>query len=160
MAGITVVISEGTEINYEGAVNIPEFLKLLRSWMKKHDYDITEKDYETSARGKLKTSRWRWECDKKPDDFNKYLLKIKFGMADGEEKTIDGEKVVFGKFRVAVDAEMERDYDDKWKKPGQKFLRAMYDRFFQEEKETKVSKRLKDDLKDLVNTIKQYLNLE
>jgi len=79
-------------------------------------------------------------------------------LSDYREGNVDGTKVVDGKLKITFNAEVERDYDEKWKKsPVKRFVRAIYERYVTEAKQSKVDRALKDLVSDLRLEIKRYL---
>src|SRR3989344_3141848 len=63
-------------------------------------------------------------------------------------------KVIDGRLKFVINAEIQRDYDQKWKtNPLRKIARAVYDRYVIEEKQDRVSKELKSIIDNLKKEI-------
>ncbi len=144
---------------YEGPVEVKELLKVMKRWFERNSYDVQEKQYSTKAKGEGRSIMVKWECDKKPDDYHRYIMTVKTKI-DGKEAVVDGEKMLEGTMSADFEGQIEYDMENKWQRPSQRFLRAIYDKFFMEEKEAKIIKRLKDDVISFANEVKRYLNIE
>ncbi len=158
MARVTERIVKDVSVVYSGVVNMQELLDLLRKWCKKHNYDIEEKEHRSKETEAGKVLAIKWACDRKQDDYHKYYLKVKLELSKAKEAVVDGENVFEGELKCSFDAELQRDYENRWQKPSQRFLRAVYDRFFMEDKGERMHRRLRQDLDSLVTEIKRYLN--
>lgn len=158
---ITDKVVKGVEVTYEGVFDLHDFLDSLKKWFKSKGYDVTEKLYESKAKATLKSIKIKWECDRKPTDYDKYIIKLGIDCSDLNEGEVDKVKVVEGKVKVSVEAEHEKDYDEKWRgKPTLNFFRAIYDKFVIEEKENAIAKNLKKDTDSLVSEVKNYFNIK
>lgn len=154
-------IVKGVEVSYEGVFDLHDFLDFLKKWFKSKGYDVTEKMYITKAKGDLKNVTIKWESDRKPTDYDKYIIKCGIDASDLKEGEVDSVKVVQGKVKVTIDADHEKDYDERWRgKPTLNFLRAVYDKFVIEEKENNLVKNLKKDCEALSSEIKGYFNIK
>ncbi len=148
------------ELSTEGVIDFKEFLNVIKALFKKYGYDLTEKVYNSKTSDGLRNTSLIWHFDNKPDDYNQCIVKIKIKLDDYKEGTVDNKKVVDGKLSLGVDAEINRDYDQKWKTaPMKKFFRAIYDKYVAETKQDRVTKDLTKLVEELKKEIKQYLHI-
>lgn len=153
----TDIIINDLEFNYEGVLNFKDFLKFVKDFFKSYNYDFNEKTYGTRG-SDLKTTKMKWIFEKKIDDYNNAKITLKIGLTDYKEGYVDGEKVADGKLGIKIRGEMERDYQEKWKKaPAKKFLRGVYDKYISSGKQSKVDNKVKDMVDHLIKDVKQYL---
>ncbi len=160
MAKITEKISENLAITYEGAVNWKELQTVMKKWCSRYDYDIEERTHSTKPFESGKVTTIEWVCDRKPDDYHKFLIKVKIEMKDLREAEVDGEKLREGTATVTYAADLQHDYEGRWQRPTQRFLRAFYDKFVLEEKEAKIIQRLKQETNSFMAEVKRYLNVK
>lgn len=150
-------IIKDIEFNYEGVFDFREFLHLLRAFFKRYDYDIDEKVYALSKKGGLNNTKIKWDCDRKLDDYNHAYIKPTINLRDYKESYVNGAKVVDGKLSVEVDAEVERDYSEQWKKhPTKKFVRAVYEKYVVSGKQKNVDNAVRNLVQNLIAEMKQY----
>ncbi len=157
----TDLIINGFDINYSGAIDFKDFLRMFKGFFKKYDYDVDEKVYDTKTDNEgLKSTTIKWACDKKVDDYNKVVIKPSISLSNYKEGFVDGSKVADGNLKINIKVEIERDYDEKWKKsPVKNFFRSIYERYVSEEKQDKVTKEAKSIFENLKKELKQYLNI-
>ncbi|MBI2148501.1 hypothetical protein HYU23_02380 [Candidatus Woesearchaeota archaeon] len=148
------------EFIHEGVFDFKELLRIMKEFFSRHDYDIDEKLYDTKNKNDLKTTTIKWNADRKVDDYNKCIVKLAINIGDYKEGYVDGIKVVDGKLKITFNAEVERDYDEKWKKsPTKKFFRAIYEKYITEAKQSKVDNNLRNLVENLRKEIKQYFSV-
>ena len=147
-------------VSYSGVFDIHDFLDFLKKYMKQNGYDMTEKLYDSKAKASINSIKIKWACEKKATDYDMYNIALTIDFTDIKEGKIEGKKVVEGNLKVLIEAEHEKDYDEKWrKKPTLNFMRAVYDKFIIESKEQKLAKKLKEEANDIADEIKKYLNI-
>ena len=148
------------EFLYEGVFDFKELLEIIKEFCDKRGYDIDEKLYNNKVKGDFKNTSIKWTADRKIDDYNKCVVKLTINLNDYKEGHVDGRKVVDGNLKIIFNGEVERDYDEKWKKsPTKKFLRALYEKYIVESKQDKVNSSLKNLIDDLKNEIRLYLKV-
>lgn len=146
-------------ISYEGVFDFKEILQVIKEFLSRGNYDLDEKLYDTKVKGDFKNTIIIWAADRKVDDYNKCVVKIGINLSDYKEGHVDGVKVVDGKLKIGFNADVERDYDEKWKKsPTKKFIRAVYEKYIVEGKQSKIDSNLKTFVENLRKEIKQHLN--
>ncbi len=155
------VIIPSIEISYSGHFDIKDFQAVMKKWLKKAEYDYTEKGFDIKTAGETKTALTRVEADKKLDDYHKLIIKPTITISNYKEVKVDGKKIAEGDVKVKVEAEIERDYDEKWKaKPLKRFLRGFFDKFIASEHEGKIAGILKKETHEFIQEIKLYFNIE
>lgn len=145
------------EFVHEGVFDFKDFLQLLKAFFKRYNYDVDEKLYDNKIKNGMRNLKIKWTCDRKVDDYNKCIIKLTLDLKDGKEGVVDGLKVVDGQLKVTYNAEIERDYDEKWKvAPAKRFLRSLYDKYVSGIKQSKIDTGLKDLVETLKKEVKQY----
>ncbi|MBS3174530.1 hypothetical protein J4440_01495 [Candidatus Woesearchaeota archaeon] len=153
-------IVKDLELLHEGVFDLKELLNIIKEFFKRHDYDLTEKSYNSTTKDGLKTTVLKWDFDRKVDDYNQCFAKLSIELNNYKEGFVDAKKVIDGRLKFVINAEIQRDYDQKWKtNPLRKIARAVYDRYVIEEKQDRVSKELKSIIDNLKKEIKQYLGI-
>ncbi len=146
------------EFVYEGVFDFKELLSIIKEFVKRYKYDLNEKGYETKGKGEVKTTKLRWEFERKLDDYNKAVVKLKIELADYKEGHVESVKVVDGKLKIEFNADIIRDYNENWKvAPAKKFFRALFDKYVMEIKQKKVDDSVIDLVDSLRSEIKRYL---
>ena len=149
------------KVSAQGVYDFQGFLHHLTSWMKRHNYTINEKLHAASTKDAKKSVVIKWSCDTEYDDYHQFLLKVKISASNYTEGLAKGKKVLEGEISVSIDAEVERDYENKWATQGpvKKFLRAFYDSVLAAPKKDTVNSELENHLESFMSEIKRYLNL-
>lgn len=148
------------ELNYSGVFDLKEFLNLTKKVLGRYDYDLDEKLYETKTKDDLKNTTIKWQFDRRLDDYNKGVVKLKININNYSENYIEGKKVVKGDLNVKLNGEVIRDYEDKWKKlPTRKFFRALYDQYIGKEREDNITRSVKDMVELFRKEFKKYFNI-
>ncbi len=141
--------------DYSGALDFPEFLDHIKDWFDRHGYDINEKEY-TEKKREPRVHQIKWECDKKVDDYHKFVIKPKIKI-EFKEVEKDNKKLFEGDLTVTIKADVIRDHEENWKgSTTKRFARAIYDKFIMEEKESVVNSKLKKEVISLFNELKKY----
>ena len=131
---------------------------MILEWRDRNNYGHPNEIFYTSKEvdGKL-NSVFRWDIDKKVDDYNKFHLVIDVTISDAEDSDEGGRRVLNGMISVKIVAKIERDYDERWTKtPKTKFLRAVYDKLISESKMHVLEGEIENDAKNLFDEVKRY----
>lgn len=158
----TDFIVKDLSVSYSGVFNLKEFYKYIKRWFKDDGryQDINEKLYEEDRRGDLKITNIKIEAKKRVDDYTKFVIKTTINASDYEDVTVKGKDMQKGDLKVKFNAEIEKDYEERWvEKPFRKFFRGLYDKFMIGFKVDALTKELTDEAYDLYNEVKKYLNL-
>ena len=154
----TEIVFKETVLEFSGILDFKEFLKTLREFFKRHDYDVNEKNYHSKPKDGFKNMKIVWVCDRKYDDYNEAVVKIKIEMNNYKEST--GKKLVEGDLKVSIVGEMNRDYGNKWTQNVFKiFIRSLYDKYISGIKSGAADKELKKVIDGLNYEVKQYLQI-
>jgi len=157
MAEIDIVIP-GLKIIKEGVFNLKEVYNLINEFLCQRGYDLTEKEQMYNEEGKLKI---KYEADKKADDYTKFIIEITITGAGTKEVELKNKKASSGKFSIKIEAKLKKDYEDTWdKRPFQKFMREIFDKFVLGSKFDRYSKELTDEAYALYNELKSYIGLK
>ena len=159
----TDFIVKGLTVKYSGVFNLKELYKYIKRWLKETGsfQDINEKLYQEEEKEDLRTTTIKVDSKKKVDDYTKFIIKTTIKASDYEDVEVDGKKMQKGDLKIEFNAEMEKDYQEKWEEaPSRKFFRGLYDRFLIGFKIDKLTKELVDETYDIYNEVKDYLNLK
>ena len=69
-------IVKDLELLHEGVFDLKELLNIIKEFFKRHDYDLTEKSYNSTTKDGLKTTVLKWDFDRKVDDYNQCFAKL------------------------------------------------------------------------------------
>jgi len=154
------LVFKEVELEANGVIDFKEFLNVLKEFFSRYDYSINEKKYETKIKDGMKNTLIKWAPDRKYNDYNEAVIKIDIVLSNYKEGYSDGKKVVDGNLKVKIAGEMNRDYGDKWKSnPAKTFIRALYDKYVVNIKESNADVSLKNAINNLISEIKQYLQI-
>jgi hypothetical protein len=154
----TTKLIKDLKYSYEGVFDFKELTVVIKKYLKDYGYDIEETLYNKTGKGDAKNLKMKWQADQKVDDYNKCIIKIEIDLNDYKEGYVSARKIADGKFNLTINAEIERDYDAKFrKKTGRIFLRGLYERFVTEAKQSKVDNNLKNVVDGLKKEVKNYL---
>ena len=121
---------------------------------------MNEKNYDDKSSNAIKNIRIKWEMDRKYDDYNRAIITIVYEIKNAKEGYVDGSKVIDGDLKITIEADVERDYDEKWGKSASKrFFMAMYEKLVSGDKQHYVDNLAKDLVKNFKTEIKQYLKI-
>lgn len=158
---ITEKVVRGIEVSYTGVVDLHDFLDFFKKWFKSKGYDVTEKLYDTKTKSDSKSFLIKWECDRKPTDYDKIIIKAAISGSDIKEAKVDSLKVAEGNVKIEIEGEHEKDYDERWRKnPFFHFIRAIFDKFVVEMKDAEIAKKLTSDCDNLADETKKYFNIK
>ena len=82
MAYTDHAIKEATITSEDIVIDMQEFIDHVKEWFENNGYAINEKTYLALPGGKTQI---KWECDKKVDDYHKFVLAIKFDLKAKQE---------------------------------------------------------------------------
>ncbi len=147
------------EFSYEGVFDFKELISYLKDFFKRYNYDIDEKSYSSSAKDEMKNTKIKWDCDRKLDDYNHAHIKVKISLSDFKESPAGSKKLVDGKLKGEIEAEIKRDYGEQWEGgAARKFLRSVYEKYISLGKQKNVDSAVKKTADDLIAEVKQYFN--
>ena len=158
MAEIDYVV-RNLELRYSGVFNLLEVYKIIKDFFKDNGYLLMEREHE-EKRKELKGTKIKFEASKKVDDYNKLVIRTRVDAGDYEDVDVKNKRLAKGSLTISFDTYIERDYEGYYEnKPLRKFLRVIYDRYIVGAKHEKYEKELKDEVYELYNELKEFLNL-
>ncbi len=162
MATKTSVYKES--IKKVGFWNYKDLYSFSFGWLKDNGYGVKENEYTEKASDFGKEIIIVWEASRKVTDYFKNTITIKWhilGMNDAQiERAGRTEKTNKGEVKLDFSADMVKDYDEKWEdKPVKVFMRGIYDNYINKKISDQHEDRLKDDIKELINQVKAFLEL-
>ena len=154
-----------SEVKHGGIFNFKDLYKFSYDFLVDKEYDVLELEYSEKVGADGKEIEVKWALEKKVSDYHKYLGKVKFtcrGLTDVEaESNGKKRKMNKGEVKVAVSAEIERDYDNKWDKSNHfKFMRGIYDKFLMLSRYKELKDKLGADMDEFLSQVKSFLVLE
>jgi len=158
------VVIDKMRLSYEGLFNVTELYKLMDGWFRQKGYDKREKKMSESVTKNGKFIEWELEPWKKITDYAKIIIRLRVIMTDIKEIDVelDNTKVKMnqGKADFIFDGILETDYENRWEnKPLFFFLRTLFDKYIFKPYTTGYQGNAIDDVNDLHNRIKTFLNL-
>lgn len=159
-------VMDPLDLRYKGLYDLDGIYKLIRQWLDDRRYDFMEKIYKDKAASPFGNEV---EHDMVPElkvnEFIKFHIHIvtKFFDYKEFEAEIDGEKkmVSDGRFFIKLSAEIEFDYQNRFKSDFQKKLlkflvKTLLVRYY----EFKYYDKLTYDLYDLQAKLKKFIKME
>lgn len=149
---------------YEGLFRYRELFRLLDFWLRDKFFDKKEKGTgEYRNPDGSKQIHILFEPWKKVTDYYKVSLRIELMVKNMKEVEveIDGkkERLNHGFIECVLSGFLVLDYDNRMeKRAGLQFLRDMFQRYVYHHITKKYTEMVVDDLTDLENTLRSYLN--
>jgi len=158
------LIVDNLTLSYKGIFKAGELYKLIDAYFRERAYTKHElRNYEHSYKEGKQIEVVK-EPYRKITDYAKYVIRITLVMTEVKEVEVDKDKVKVrmnqGNIDVQFDGFLEMDYEHRWeKKPIFYFLRAIFDQFVFKVHTEKFESGLKDEVYDLHEQVKSFLNL-
>ncbi|PIN85897.1 hypothetical protein COV19_07440 [Candidatus Woesearchaeota archaeon CG10_big_fil_rev_8_21_14_0_10_44_13] len=154
----------GKSFKFEGLFNYRDFFRIMDVWLRDKFFDKYEKRNEEYVKPDgTKTVDIEFTPWKKYTDYYKAVFKIEIMISDMKEVEIEqnGQKVRLnkGKINFKVTGYLIVDYEDRWNKALQYFIRDIFDKFVNRAITKKYHDLLITDCNDFVNTLTSYLNM-
>ena len=157
------VVVRDLTLSYEGLFNLEELYYVMDIWMREKWWEKRERvhDFYDSPTGKqlvLDMEPW-----KKVTDYHRGWLKINVVAKDlkAVEVERDGKKikVMKGKINFNFAGWLVTDYWGRWdNKPILFFMKTLFERYPLKMWHSKYTKLIRDDVYELYNTVKAFLN--
>ncbi len=159
-------LSPAKTINSTLTYDQKELYRYFQKWLSERGYDIAEIDYTEKilSEGK-KLYAFNWLCDKRVDDYTKFMISIDFKaqaenvqieLHDGKKKTAQ-----HGTVTVKIATYMEKDIDSDWtlnkRTAYSTLIREIYDKMVVKGKWASFQGKLGKDAQALMNDLKTYL---
>lgn len=162
MAETDKIIRERVVSRENVAININKFYRMIKKYLsdeKSYD-DFNEKLSEETVSNGLKTTKIKFEANKKIDDYTKFKLEFTIKMSNYKMSLFKGDKLAKGDLKVEFDASLENDYKEKWEKGiFNRLARGFYDKLVLGAHFNQLSEEVKEECLDTVDMVKDYLNM-
>jgi len=159
-------VMDPLDIRYKGIYDLDGIYKLMRQWFDDRKYDFMENVYKDKAASPFGNEvEHNMTPELKVNEFIKFHIKIvtKFYDYKDFEAEIDGKKkmVSDGRFFIKLSADIEFDYENRFKTPFQKkllffLIKTLLVRYY----EFKYYDKLTYDIYDLHAKLKKFIKME
>lgn len=164
--GVKDFLSPAKTISSTLTYDQKELYKYFQKWLSERGYDVAEIDYTEKilSEGK-KLYAFTWICDKRVDDYTKFMISIDF-KAEAENVHIelhDGKKKTAqqGSVTAKIVTYMEKDIESEWaltkRSPYNSLMREIYDKMITKGKWASYQAKLGKDAQALMTDLKTYL---
>lgn len=163
MAEVDHIIDSAT-VSYSGLFSMRELYKLITNWCMEHQYDPYDAQNLEQVREDKRFIQLIMIPARKMSDYIKFQIKITVVAADLIETVVekDGLKSKFdqGNVTIIFNAFYITDYENKWNERAlHYFVRLAYNKFINKAHMDKYRGQLVDDVNNLRDNIKSYLNV-
>ena len=159
----TIVVDK-LKLEYEGLFDWKELFKLISEWFREKTYDWKEKVSHEHVKKEGKYIEIILEPWKALTDYVQSEIKVRIIIDD--MKTVEVEKkgakikLNQGKITMLFDGYLTTDWEARWEgKPSYFLLRTIFDRFIYKREIHKYKKQVVEEVNQLMNEIKSFLNL-
>jgi len=154
-----------SEVGHEGIFDFKKLYNFIYNFLKDKEYSVSESAYSEKVTEAGKEIEVKWDLSKEVTDYVKYIGKVKIvsrGLKGVEvQKNGKKENMNKGEVKVAVKAEIERDYKGAWEGSVTKeFFRGIYDTYIAGKRYKELKEKYSGDLDELVAQVKSFLVLE
>ena len=164
MSEIDIIVPE-LKIVQDAIIDIPEFFKMMKTWLKNHRFYNLESEYEEGTKEQLKTSKTKLDSSKRVDDYTEYKIITIVKFHDQKPIMVETKGRKHKKTQCRLDikivSKIKSDYEGGWEgSPLKKFLRGVYDVFVTGGKKARLESELKNLTEEFYNELKAYLKLQ
>lgn len=156
-------IVQNIKFKQTAIVDLSELYKHMWRWFDLYGYDVFETEYRDSDEPEGKHLEIKWYAEKKVDDYVKFVIKTSFLVTGMTKVEIErqGQKIGANKgtLEIKFDAFLEKDYDDKWTGPIQRFLREIYDKLLIKKRIENYEDMLNTELYKYIDELKAFVNV-
>ncbi|MCK5643745.1 MAG: hypothetical protein KAJ19_23290 [Gammaproteobacteria bacterium] len=157
-------IIDSATITYSGLFSMRELYKLINTWCHEHQYDTHDIQNLEQIREDKRYLELVLLPYRKVSDYIKFDIKIKIVAADLIETVVEknGMKTKLDKGNVTIvfNAFYITDYENKWSEQAvHYFIRLAYNKFINKAHMDKYKGQLVDDVNNLRDNLKAYLNI-
>ncbi|MBT4334803.1 hypothetical protein HOD61_03235 [archaeon] len=147
-------------IKQKSKFNMIELYRTLKEWFEHQGYTLFEKEYNDIFKKDKRNLKIKWEAQKEIDDYTKFIIGIGIKITDYKIITTKTEKLVSGTISMNFEGGIESDYEEKWSSnPLQLFFRGIYDKIINTPKNEKNEKNLSNNVHEVYNKTKFFLNM-
>lgn len=158
------LVIDHLKFSYEGLMNAGEIYNIISSFFWEKQWDWGEKMNQEQTMPSGRQIKLVLEPFKNISDYYKLGMTIKINFTDLKEMEIDQEgqtlKLDYGLLRMTIDGYVISDRKNKWSnKPLYWFISILADKYFFRNHFSKFETWIKSDVEELLNKIKNYLNV-
>ncbi len=159
------IIVDELKLTYDGLFKVHDLYNVMNKWFTKRGYIKREIKSIESVKKTGKYVEVEWLPWKKVTDYAKNEIKVRFMVRDMTEVEVKKGKSTInmnkGKIQLVFFGYLTTDYENRWEqKPLLMFIRTLFDKFVHQGYTHKWKKDLKQDITDLNDTVKAFLNLQ
>lgn len=158
------IVVDHEKLEYEGPLSVSDLFRSIQNFFQERGFDYRQdKDFEHHTPSGTQIE-WQISPWKIISDYARHLVKVRILAKDLAKVDVmkDGKKIKVenGKIIIIIDGFIETDVDSRWdERPFFVFLRTVYDKFVYRMYTERFEQRLTHDVNQLVNYIKQFLNV-
>lgn len=158
------LIIDHLKFSYEGLFNAAELYNVISSFFFEKGYDWYEKLNQEQVTPEGKQVHLVFEPWKNISDYYKLIIRITLNLTDIKDVEVEKEKEMLtvnqGLVRITFDGYVLSDRHGEWtSKPLYWFLSVIFEKYFFKDHLAKAETWLKNDVDDLHDKIKNYLNV-
>ena len=162
MVEINPIVKE-IKLTKDGTFDFENMYKIIKDWYSFHQYDFFEKEYSDVIKEDSKDIKAHFNSEKKISDYVKYEVQIKLTVKNHRIVVAPDKKkkLVHGELIISISSSIKSDFEGQWEeKPFKKFIRGIYDKFIEGDKNQRFASELKEETYSLYNELKAFLNLQ
>lgn len=142
-----------TKIKYKGTFDLGDAYDVLHDLFITMGYKVEEKKYKESVKGDSKDLQIEWECEKKVDDFTKFIIGVNYFIIGFKKGWADAE--------ISFKAKLRTDYEGKWEtNPFLKFLKGVFKKYLYRTTYDEWKTQIRDETYQIKTELESYLNVE
>jgi hypothetical protein len=158
------LVVDHMKLNYEGLFDVHELYMLIDRWLREKGFDKRESINQEHVKPEGKYVHLVLQPWKKITDYARHIIKIDIKILHLKEVVVDYDqkksKMQTGTVSITFDAYLDTDYEDRWEqKPFYFFLRTLFDKWVYRTYSTEYEELLIENVTQLQQTIKSFLNL-
>ncbi|MBT4538678.1 hypothetical protein HOI26_02105 [Candidatus Woesearchaeota archaeon] len=163
MAERTLIVDH-LKLRYEGLFNTAELYNMIGAYFFENGYNWSEPYNQEKATSEGRQIEMVLEPNKSVSDFYKFVVRIKINGTDIRAVEVEHEdkavQLDHGVLHLTFDGYLVADRKGKWKdKPWKYFLGLALSKYFYKNKDDKFSKLLEQNIAEIHQLIKNYLNM-
>jgi len=159
------IIVEELKLDYSGLFKAHDLYNVMNKWFTKRGYIKRELKSIESVKENGKYVEIEWMPWKKYTDYAKSEIKMRIIISNMTDVEVKKEKSTIkmnkGDIRILFYGYLTTDYENRWEqKPMLMFMRTLYNKFIHAGYTEKWKRNIEQDITDLNDTIKSFLNLQ
>jgi hypothetical protein len=149
---------------YEGLLDSSDLFKIIDNWLRERYYDKRERATEEKETRKGKIITYWLDPWKKVTDYFKIIMRFECILGPLKEVEVEreGKKIRLekGKVRIEIIGFLTYDYENKWIKPLEFFLRYIFDHFIYWPITKKYRDMTREHAEDIYSHLARYFNIK